>query len=270
MHRSDWVPDEIVLDRPNVARMWDYFLGGAHNFAVDREAAQQVIMAYPDLPLVARATRAFLGRVVRFMLDMGVDQFLDIGAGIPTANSVHEIAKRITNTARVAYVDIDPVAVAHSRSILQHTLGTVAVEADARRPEEIVTHPEVRRVLDWNRPIAILAIAIFHFVADDSEALRIVRTLCDALPGGSYLALTHATHDRVDAPNVARVEEVYERTSVPFHFRTRSQIARLFEGLELTEPGVVYLPLWRPETDADLLLDQPDRASAYAGVGRRP
>src|ERR1051326_659013 len=169
MQQSNWVPDEVLVDRPNVARMWDYFLGGAHNFAVDREAAEQVIKAYPDLPLVARATRAFLGRVIRFLLANGIDQFLDIGAGIPTANSVHEIARRTNSSARVAYVDIDPVAVAHSRTILRETAGTVAVQADLRRPEDILADPEVLRVLDWKRPIGILAIAVFHFVPDDAE-----------------------------------------------------------------------------------------------------
>src|SRR5437868_892218 len=153
MRPFDWVPDEVLLDRPNVARMWDYFLGGGHNFAIDRQAAEEVIRLYPDLPLVAQVTRGFLGRVVRFLLDQGVDQFLDIGAGIPTANSVHEIAQRIAPAARVAYVDMDPVAVAHSQAILRETANTVAVRADARRPEDIIGHPAVRDVIDWARPI---------------------------------------------------------------------------------------------------------------------
>ena len=269
MNQFNWVPDNVPLDRPNVARMWDYFLGGAHNFAIDRQAAEQAIKLYPDLPLVAQVTRAFLGRAVRFLLDEGVDQFLDIGAGIPTAGSVHQIAQRVNPAARVVYVDVDPVAIAHSKAILEGTANAVAVQADARRPEEIVGHPDVLRVLNWTRPIGVLAIAMFHFVPDDAEALSIIRVLRDALPSGSYLALTHATAEGVDSALAEQGEQLYRRTSAPLHFRTRDQIESLFEGLELVEPGVVYVPLWRPEGGDDLLLDRPDRSANYAGAGRK-
>jgi hypothetical protein len=269
MSQSHWVPDEVPLDRPNVARMWDYFLGGGHNFAIDRQAAEQAIKLYPDLPLVAQVTRAFLYRAVRFLLDQGVDQFLDIGSGMPTAGSVHEIAHRVNPAARVVYVDFDPVAIAHSQAILQGTANAVAVQADARRPAEIVGHPDVRSGLDWTRPIGMLAIAMLHFVPDDAEALSIVRVLYDALPSGSYLALTHATAEGVDPARAEQGEQLYQRASAPLHFRSRNQIASLFARFELVEPGVVYVPLWRPETDDDLLLDQPDRSANYAGVGRK-
>ena len=267
--QSDWVPDTIPLDRPTVARMWDYFLGGHHNFAIDRQAAEQAIKLYPDLPLVAQVTRRFMRRAVRFMLDQGVNQFLDIGSGIPTVGNVHEIAHRVNPAAGVVYVDIDPVAVAHSQTILRGTANAVAVQADARRPEEIVGHADVRRVLDWTRPIGMLAIAMIHFVPDDAEAHRILRVLRGALPSGSYLALTHATADGVDPALAAQGEQLYRRTSAPLHFRTRDQIVGLFDGLELVEPGVVYVPLWRPESADDLLLDQPIRSANYAGVGRK-
>jgi hypothetical protein len=269
MQQSNWVPEEVLLDRPNVARMWDYFLGGGHNFAIDRQAAEQAIRLYPDLPLVAQVTRAFLGRAVRFLLDQGVDQFLDVGAGIPTANSVHEIAQRVTPEARVAYIDIDPVAVAHSQAILRGVANTVAIQADARSPEEIVSHPDVRGVLDWGRPIGVLTIALFHFVPDDAEARHIIQVLRDAVPSGSYLALTHATADGVDRARAQQGEELYRRTSAELHFRTRDQIADLLEGFELVDPGLVYAPLWRPETDHDLLVDQAVRSANYAGVGRK-
>jgi hypothetical protein len=269
MQQSDWVPDEVLLDRPNVARMWDYFLGGGHNFAIDRQAAEQAIALYPDLPLVAQVTRAFLGRAVRFVLSQGIDQFLDIGSGIPTANSVHEIAQRINATARVAYVDIDPVAVAHSKAILGSTPNTVALQADARDPQAIIVHPEVRGVLDWDRPIAVLAMALLHFVPDDDEAASIVRVVRDALTPGSYLALTHATADAADKARAAEGERLYSRTSAQLHFRTRDQVSRLLDGFDLVEPGLVFLPAWRPETDHDLLLDQPQRSANYAAVGRK-
>jgi len=249
--------------------MWDYFLGGHHNFAVDRQAAEQAIKLYSDLPLVAQVTRAFLGRAVRFMLDQGVDQFLDVGSGIPTVGNVHEIAQRGNPAASVVYVDIDPVAVAHSQRILRGVANAVAVQADARRPEGIVGHPDVRRALDWTRPIGVLAIALFHFVPDDAQARGILRILGDALSSGSYLALTHATADGVDPALAERGEQLYRRTSAPLHFRTRDQIAGLFEGLELVEPGVVYVPLWRPESASDLLHEQPIRSANYAGVGRK-
>jgi hypothetical protein len=270
MQQSNWVPDEVLLDRPNVARMWDFFLGGGHNFAIDREAAEQAIKLYPDLPMVAQVTRGFLGRAVRYLLDQGVDQFLDVGAGIPTANSVHEIAQRVVPAARVAYVDIDPVAVAHSQAILQNVENTVAIRADARQPEEIISHPEVRRVLDFSRPVGVLAIAMLHFVPEDDEALRIVRVLRDGVVPGSYVAMTHATADAVERARADQGEQLYQRTSAQLHFRTHDQVLGLLEGLELVDPGVVFIPRWRPETDHDLLLDQAERSANYAGIGRKP
>src|SRR5438132_3220948 len=142
MNQSNWVPAEVPLDRPNVARMYDYFLGGGHNFAIDREAAEHLFTVYPDLPLISQVNRAVLRRAVRFLLDQGVDQFLDIGSGIPTAGNVHEIVQKVNPAARVVYVDFDPVAIAHSRAILQGTTNAVAVLADARRPAELVGHPD--------------------------------------------------------------------------------------------------------------------------------
>ncbi len=154
-------------------------------------------------------------------------------------------------------------------AILRGASSAVAVLADARRPEEILNHPDVRRVLDWTQPVCVLAIALFHFVPDDREALDIIRTIREALPDGSYLALTHASADRVESESVSGTERLYERTGVAFRFRNREQITSLFAGFDLIEPGVVYVPLWRPETSQDPLLDQPDRASAHAGVARK-
>jgi hypothetical protein len=269
MSESDWVPHEVQLDRPSVARMWDYYLGGAHNFAIDRQAAEQIMRLHPDMPLVAQVTRAFLRRVVRFLLGQGIDQFLDIGAGIPTVGSVHEIAQQFTPKARAVYVDHDPVAVAHSQAILRGSTTAVAIRADARRPEEIVGHPIAREVLDCDRPIGVLAIAIFHFIPDDAELLSIIRVLSDAIASGSYLALTHASADTLDKVSAEQGEEFYKRASAPFHFRSRDRVARLFQGFELIDPGLVFIPLWRPEGSDDLMLDDPDRIANYAGVGRK-
>jgi hypothetical protein len=270
MDQANWVPEEVPLDRPNVARMWDYFLGGAHNFAVDREVAEQLIKLYPDVPLAAQTNRAFLRRAVQFLTASGIQQFLDIGSGIPTAGNVHEVAQRANPDARVVYVDIEPVAVAHSRAILQGVPTATAIQADARQPEELLKHPEVRRMLDWTQPIGMLLLAVLHFVPDDADALRIVRTLREAMPSGSYMVLTHGTTEQIEEAGRAQVEQVYRGATSPIHFRTREQIAQFFEGFELVAPGLVYVPLWRPESEDDLLLDNPHRSNGYAGVGRKP
>jgi hypothetical protein len=268
MSHSDWA-DPASVDRPNVARMWDYYLGGFHNFAIDRQAAEYAMKLYPDMPLVARVTRAFLRRAMRFLLEQGIDQFLDIGSGIPTAGNVHEIAHRVNPAARVVYVDADPVVVSHSQAILAQTAQAIAIEADARRPEEIFAHPEVRGRLDWTRPLGLLTVAIFHFIPDDTELYRIAGIMRDALPSGSYLVLTHATADAVDPALAQQGEQNYERANAPLHFRSHAQIVPIFDGLELVEPGLVYLPVWRPDPE-DELVSQPERSANYAGVGRKP
>jgi hypothetical protein len=267
MSDTDWASDE-ALKRPNVARMWDYYLGGHHNFAIDRQAAEYAIKLYPDMPLVARSTRAFLRRAVSFLLDQGVDQFLDIGSGIPTAGNVHEIAQRINPAARTVYIDADPVVIAHSEAILRGASHTITLQADARRPDEIISHPRVRSALDWTRPIAILVVAILHFVPDDAEALRIMRVLHGASTPGSYVVLTHATADAIDSALAEMGEQNYQRANAPLHFRSHGQIAQLFKGLDLVDPGLVYLPLWRPEPD-DKPLAQPERSANYCGVARK-
>jgi len=248
--------------------MYDYFLGGGHNFAVDRDAAEQLFAIFPDLPLVAQANRAVLRRAVQYLVRQGIKQFIDIGSGIPTAGNVHEVAQRADPEARVVYVDVEPVAVVHSQAILQGVPNTVAIQGDARQPNDVLNHPDVLRLIDLSQPIGVLLVSVLHFVPDDVEATDIVRSLRDAMPSGSYLVITHATTDKVET-SWEKIEKVYQGTTSPFHFRTRDQVAGFFEGLEMVEPGLVYLPLWRPESDDDLLLDQPDRTSGYAGVGRK-
>jgi S-adenosyl methyltransferase len=270
MTESNWVPAEVALDRPNVARMYDYFLGGAHNFAVDREAAEQLYKLFPDLPLIAQANRAALRRAVVALIDAGVEQFLDIGSGIPTAGPVHEVAQRVNPRARVAYVDSEPVAVAHSQAILRSVPNTLSVHADARDAEELVHRDDLRALIDFEKPIAVLLVALLHFVPEDEVAFDIVRSLRDAVPSGSYIVITHAATEQNEPDRLDAVETVYRQSTSPFHFRSREQIAALFEGFELVEPGLVYLPLWRPESDDDLLLDNPQRSNGYIGVGRKP
>src|SRR5579859_491543 len=270
MNPSNWVPQEVPLDRPNVARMYDYFLGGAHNFAVDRQAAEELYKLFPDLPLIAQANRAALRRAVQALGQAGVDQFLDIGSGIPTAGPVHEIAQRVNPRARVVYVDVEPVAVAHSRALLQSVPNTAALRGDVRHADEFVERADVRELIDFDRPIGVLLVALLHFVPEDDIAYATVRSLRDAIPSGSYIVITHAATEQNEQGRLNTVEELYQHASSPFHFRSRAQIEAFFDGFELVEPGLVYIPLWRPESDEDLLLDDPRRSNGYIGVGRKP
>ena len=263
---------ELPLDRPSVARMYDYFLGGAHNFAVDRAAAERVIALSPDVPLLAQVNRAFLRRAVRYLVGEGVEQFLDIGSGIPTVGNVHEVAQRANPSARVVYADVDPIAVAHSQAILADNPRAIALQADARAPEHILAQPEVRRLLDLGRPLAVLLVALLHFIPDDAEVLRLVATLRAETAPGSFLVISHVTRDRqrIPVPTGDAVRRVYADTPHPIRARSQADMERLFAGFELVPPGIVHSPRWRPDGPKDLLLDQPERAATYAAVGRKP
>ncbi len=256
-------------DKPSPARMYDYFLGGYHNFAIDRQAAEQIIALYPDASLAARTNRAFLRRAVTFLAQQGVDQFLDLGSGIPTAGHVHEVAQRIHSDTRVVYVDIDPVAVAFSQNILQETPSVVAIAGDVRMPDEVLNHSEVQRVIDFGRPLAILMVALLQFVPNDGEAQRVVEQLLASAPVGSYLALSHVTNEYLPAEVREQSEAIYARSTNPSKLRSQAQIARLFAGLDLVEPGIVLVPQWRPGASDDLFLDAPERSMFFAGVGRK-
>jgi hypothetical protein len=257
----------MPLDKPSPARMYDYFLGGHHNFEVDRLAAEQVIATFPDVILAARANRAFLRRAVSFLVAQGIDQFLDIGSGIPTAGNVHEVAQDVVPAARVVYVDSDGVAVRHSQAILQDNPNATVIQADARQPEIILRHPEVRRLIDFTRPLGVLLAAVLPFIVDDVEAVRVVHVLRETMAPGSYLVISHGTDEGLPRATVAQGEQVYRRSTNPAKGRSRAAIAAFFKGLELVEPGIVYAPLWRPEGSRDLLLDEPERSAVYAGVG---
>lgn len=259
----------ILPDKPSAARIYDYLLGGFHNFAIDRDAAERVRRIYPDMPQVMQANRAFLRRAVTFFAVQGIDQFLDIGSGIPTVGNVHEVAHRLNPAARVAYVDIDPVAVDHSRALLEGDLRATVVQADARQPLEILDHPDIRRLLDFDRPIGVLLVALLHFITDDAHAFGLVRTLRDALAPGSYLALTHATADAMPPDVAAQIRQLYDGTANPGTYRTRVEIERLFDGFALVAPGTVYVSRWRPEAVDDLFIDEPERSVYFAGVGMK-
>ncbi len=259
------------LDRPNAARIYDYLLGGEQNFTADRAAAEHVLDNYPDSALAARANRAFLRRAVTFLASQGIDQFLDIGSGLPTVGNVHEVARRVNPRARIVYVDNDPVAVRYSRELLaeegEGARGVAAIEADLRDPAAILDHPETRRLLDLRRPLGLLLVAVLHFVLDDDEARRAVRALREALAPGSYVILSHGTLEGLSADTIARFEAIYRRSTNPTIARSRTRIAALFEGLDVVEPGIVPTPLWRPDAVRDPLADEPVRAGILAGVG---
>lgn len=263
-------PDDEEPERPSAARMYDAMLGGFHNFAVDRQAVERARAIYPDIALAARANRAFLRRAVTWLLDQGVAQFLDLGSGIPTVGNTHEVARRRNPAARVVYVDIDPIAVAHSAVLLGDDPRAAALQADVRDPAAILAHPTTRRLLDFDRPIGVLLLALLHFVRDDEEAGAIVRTLREVLPAGSYLALSHATYEGVPPEVMAQIERLYAGTTTPGKARTAAAIARFFAGWELVEPGLVPVPWWRPDERDHLFRDAPARSLILAGVGRKP
>ncbi|MFG3120655.1 SAM-dependent methyltransferase [Streptomyces sp. NPDC048201] len=268
MERPAWAPRSIDISVPSVSRMYDYYLGGSHNFEVDREAARKAMEFLPGLPRIMQANRAFLRRAVRFAAEQGIDQFLDIGSGIPTFGNVHEIAQTARPGARVVYVDHDPVAVAHSQAVLAGNADADVVAADLRKPQEILTSPEAARLIDLDRPVALLLVAVLHFLEDADDPHRAVAELRTALAPGSLLILTHASFEGIPLPE-ERAEgavDVYRDIRNPLVMRSREEIARFFDGFELVEPGLVHPPQWRPEAAPE---DEDGFAfSGYAGVGR--
>jgi SAM-dependent methyltransferase len=268
MQRPNWVPAGTDLDKPNAARIYDYYLGGSHNFEVDREVARQAVAMWPDLPQIMRTNRAFLRRAVQFFAERGISRFLDIGSGIPTFGAVHEVARTVQPAARVVYVDRDPVAVAQSRLILGDDPLSTVVEADLRQVPDLLSRPEVVELLAPGEPVGIMLVAVLHFVTDDDAPEKLVAGLRDALPPGSGIAISHASMD--GRPDQAGPHEnLYKSTATPLTMRSRERVTGLFDGFELVEPGVVFLPEWRPE-DPSTVGPHPELMSGLAGVGLLP
>lgn len=248
--------------------MYDAMLGGEHNFAIDREAVAAFTAIDPQVRTLARANRDFLGRAVRFLVGAGVRQFIDLGSGIPTQGNVHEVAQAASPGARVVYVDNDPVAVAHSTSLLAGNPDADVVDADIRRPADVLSSPRVRKLIDFEQPVAVLMITILHFVTPAENPAGIVAAFRDALPDGSWLALSHATNqDRPDT--AAAVGQLYRsRATSPVTARSHDEILGLFDGFGLVAPGLTYVPLWRPDPE-DEIPENPSEYWVYAGVGRK-
>ncbi|MGH3392681.1 MAG: SAM-dependent methyltransferase [Actinomadura sp.] len=253
---------------PSPARIYDYLLGGKDNFAADRQLVEAILQREPGARAVAWANRRFLGRAVEFLAGAGIRQFLDLGTGLPSQNNVHEVAQRVCPDARVVYVDNDPVVLNHAEALLAADESTVVIGGDMREPERILAHPDVQRMIDFSQPVAVLFMAVLHFVTDEQDPWGLVSTMTEPLVPGSYLALSHGTLDSGPADVIADTQETYKNASaqaaVP---RSREAITRFFDGFELVDPGLVPLTEWRS--------DELERARLggewmLAGVGRKP
>jgi hypothetical protein len=261
-------PPEIDASVPNSARIWNYWLGGKDHYPVDRRAGDAYRAIYPEIVDVARASRQFLARAVRYLAgEAQVRQFLDIGTGLPTFNNTHDVAQRVAPDTRVVYVDNDPVVLAHARALLTSTRAVTAyVDADLRDPDTILA--AAARTLDFTQPIGLMLLGILGHIDDDDEARSIVRRLLGALPAGSYLTICDGTNDLFEA-GVEAQRRYNESGAMPYRLRSAQQIADFFEGTELVEPGVVSCPLWRPDP-VEVRRGLPAEMDQVAGMGRKP
>ena len=276
-HGRRWAAEPARNERPapggldtsvaHIARVYDYWLGGKDNFAVDREAAEQVIAAYPGILRDVRAQRAFLAHAVGYLAGVvGIGQFLDIGTGIPTADNTHEVAQDVEPGCRVVYVDNDPMVLAHARALLTGVTGPTAyVDADVRDTGEVLA--EAARLLDFTKPVAVMLISVLHLIPDEDDPRAIVTRLMEAVPSGSWLALSHPARD-VHPQQVSEAASRFNRLApAKATLRTRAEIVRLFDGLELMEPGLVQVHQWRPGVAAP---GHDRQAAGYCGLARKP
>jgi S-adenosyl methyltransferase len=251
---------------PNVARIYDYILGGRENFQADRSAAESLLRVLPGVKQTVRDNRAFLRRVVYYLSQQGISQFLDIGSGLPTQDNVHEIAHEANPDARVAYVDSDPVVVSHGNALLAKSKQVIVVQADLREAKALLGLPAIRAHLDFTRPVAVLLLQVLHFIADDDDPAGIIAVVKDTLCPGSYLAIGHVTEDHIPEDIATRAVTTYRRSNEIWP-RGKEQILRLFDGFELVEPGLTPEHTWHPGPGG-----APDRTTVagWAGVARKP
>ena len=263
---TDGNAPQVDASVPHSARLWNYWLGGKDNFAPDRAAGDEIARRFPSIIDLAVADRAFLRRVVRYLVaDVGIRQLLDIGTGLPTEDNTHQVAQSIAPESRIVYVDNDPLVLVHARALLSSTPqgATDYLEADLNDPDAIVR--AAQRTLDFDQPVAVTLLGIVHFILDDDEARHVIRRLVDALPSGSYLAIAHGCHDinRAEADDIVGFWN--EHGTPKIRYRSSAQIERFFDGLELLSPGVVPCSRWRPgPDDPDIDVNQ------YCGVARKP
>jgi hypothetical protein len=261
--------EQIDTSRPHPARMYDYYLGGKDNYEVDREAAQRVIDLFPDAIPGARANRAFMRRAVRFLAQSGIRQIIDIGTGIPTSPNSHQVAREVDPDVRVVYVDNDPIVAAHAGAHLLNVGNTGFLLADLRNPEHILKHPTIRDLIDFDQPVGLMLVAILHFLRDDEDPAGLLTAYYDALPAGSHLVLSHVTADfHPPETGAGKAGDVYRQSKATATVTGRShgEVKALFGDLDLVAPGLVQVPLWRPDgpapTDRELA-----RVGIYGGVG---
>jgi len=261
----------IDITKPHSARIYDYYLGGKDNFAADRRTAERAMVSWPTVRTAARENRAFLGRAVRFLVaEAGIRQFLDIGTGLPSANNVHEVAQGLVPSCRVVYVDNDPIVLAHARALLISSPQgkTAYIHADLREPETILADPAATATLDLSEPVALMLVAVLHFLPDEAQPRRIVDTLVGALPPGSYLAASHVTPEH-DPVGVGGLERTYRASGLPAQARVAEEFAELaFHGLEMVDPGLVLVSEWRPEGDDVRPLAS--EVNWYGAIARKP
>jgi hypothetical protein len=274
MPDDEVVPRGVDPTRPSPARLYDYYLGGTHNFEADRQAAQKILEMMPELSDAAWANRGFHGRAAVWMARRGIRQFIDIGSGLPTQNNTHQAIRHVTADARVVYVDIDPMVAAYGSALLAGDGSTALIEADLRDPDALLGHPGLRRLIDFSRPTGVLMTAVLHFVADSSDPLALVSRYMTAVAPGSYLALSHVTFDRLPPRVTQTGQDVYDRAGIGIHARTAEQVTRFFDGLELVaardgdDPSVSYAGAWGAEDP--VAADSDGSRLLYAGVARRP
>lgn len=266
MGSTDWIPAEVDTETPSAARLYDYYLGGGYHFEVDRKLAQRIYEVLPETPHMARMNRAFLRRATEFCARQGIRQFLDLGCGLPTTGAVHEIAQAIDPAVRVMYVDNEPVAVAHSELILEHNDNTAVLHADLRDPDRVLNHPETRGLLDLSQPVALLMVAVLHFVPDADDPAGIIRRYREAMAPGSHFVLSHGTGDTMFAQGQS-VVELYRDSQTPGYPRTKAEVAAMLDGFDLVAPGLVFVPRWRPNSPEDA--EHAERSSFYGAVGLR-
>jgi hypothetical protein len=265
--RPSWAPQHIDLDKPNAARIYDYYLGGGCNFQHDRDFAEKFLQMVPGVDQTMRANRAFLRRAVRFCVDAGIRQFLDIGSGIPTVGNVHEIAQAMDKDCRIVYVDNEPIAVAHSEAILDGTHNTAVLQADLCDPDTILNSASVRGLINFDEPMALLMVAVLHFVPESADPRSAIERYLAPMVSGSYFVVSHGTSDEIEDMTPGADRE-YDRTTTPFINRSREQILSLMAGTELVEPGLVWPPQWRPDSPNDVP-DRLEQMGILAGVGRK-
>ncbi len=258
-----WAPADVDLGKPNPARVYDYILGGANNFEVDRAFAKQMLTLLPDAQALAQENRGFLRRVVAVLAEQGIRQFIDLGSGIPTVGNTHEVVQRIDPGARVVYVDNEAVAVAHSELILEGNENADILRADIRDVSRVLDHDVTRRLIDFDQPVALLMFAVLHFLSDQDDPYRLVAAYRDATVLGSCLALSHVTTD--GRPEVGDVLTRYSRSASQVTERNLAGVTRLFAGYDLVSPGVVFTREWRPEIE----LEYSGSSPLYGGVGLR-